>query len=319
MKRRNNPSVRIIAIGTVGLVFLFAVALYGNSSVLERSVAVLEPVKEFITPKEPVRILFVGDMMFDRHIRKMSALHGEDNPLSCVEELLSSADIVVGNLEGPITDHPSMSMGSVIGSPENFTFTFPSYTAELLARYNIGIVSLGNNHIGNYGLPGIASTKYYLNQAGVKYFGGIQGDEPLYRMEDISFVSFNQFGGQSPEAVASVIATEKASGQRVIVYTHWGEEYTFETAPLEPTADVFVKSGASAIIGSHPHVIMPRKDIGAVPVYYSLGNFVFDQYWNDDVSTGLAVLFEISENDIETQEYRVTLGRDGRTCLIDPS
>ena len=94
-----------------------------------------------------VKLLFVGDMMFDRHIRKMALRHSEDFLFSCIDPLLMKHDIVIGNLEGPITTSPSTSMGTKVGSKENFYFTFPTSTASLLFNHNIKLVSIGNNHI----------------------------------------------------------------------------------------------------------------------------------------------------------------------------
>lgn len=270
---------------------------------------------EYPIAEKPIKILFVGDMSFDRYIRQISAQRGEDYPFSCTDNLLQSADIVVGNLEGPITEHQSISIGSKMESPENYVFTFSTTTTSLLARHNIKLVNLGNNHIGDFGRTSIESTRNYLTKEGVHYFGGIGGDEPLYRMGSISFVSFNQFGGQAPEKVASVIAAEKAQGQKVIVYTHWGQEYSQSVVDIEEVAELFAKSGASAIIGSHPHVIIPRRDIESVPVYYSLGNFIFDQYFDSAVTKGLAVLLAIADGAITAQEYQLSLEPDGRTCV----
>ncbi len=270
---------------------------------------------EYPIEERVVKILFVGDMSFDRYIRQISTNRGEDYPFSCVDTLLQSADFVVGNLEGPITDHESISIGSTMGSPENYVFTSPTTTAEVLARHNVEVVNLGNNHIGDLGIDGIESTKNYLTEARVHYFGGIRGDELLYRMKGISFVSFNQFGGQSSEKVASAIAAEKARGQLVIVYAHWGQEYSQSVADIHEIAKLFVQNGADAIFGSHPHVVIPRKIIDGVPIYYSLGNFIFDQYWNSEVTKGLAVLLEITDEIIQMREYQFTLEPDGRTCL----
>ncbi len=286
------------------------------------AVLIFLPADQAIAPKsvrslfaKPIEILFVGDMSFDRYIRQVSAQHGEDYPFSCISAFLQTADMVVGNLEGSITAHPSKSLGSEIGSPDNFVFTFPVGTAALLARHNVTAVNLGNNHIGDFGREGMESTRRHLDAAGVGHFGGLSGSEPVYRRDTVSLVSFNQFGGQTAEKVAALIAAEKAEGQTVIVYTHWGEEYTQETSGLESAAQLFVRSGADAVIGSHSHVIGQRTDIDGAPVYYSLGNFIFDQYWNPEVRTGLVVLLRIDGNRIETQEYQVDIGRDGRTCL----
>ncbi len=270
----------------------------------------------FIFAPKEARVLFVGDMFFDRYIRQVMERRGGDFVFSCSDELLQSADLVVGNLEGPITQNPSVSIGTKPEQPENFHFTFPPETAELLAAHYIGAVNLGNNHSGNFGREGIASTKQYLDDAGVSYFS----EGFVYRAElndiSLSFVSYNEFGGVLAKEVAEVIATEHAAGRKVFVYAHWGEEYVDVPARVRTAAELFANAGASVIIGSHPHVVLGHEYIGETLVYWSLGNFIFDQYWNKEVSRGLAVLLSISKNGVEVQEYPVEMLRDGRTCLL---
>src|SRR5262249_46398088 len=120
-----------------------------------------------------VRILFVGDMFFDRFIRQKSERLGSDFPFACVDALLRSADMVVGNLEGPITDNRSVSVGTTPGSPNNSRFPSPKETAATLSRHNVAAVTLGNNHIMNFGQTGLEQTRRYLDAAGVGHFGGI--------------------------------------------------------------------------------------------------------------------------------------------------
>lgn len=272
----------------------------------------------FYKPNE-TRVLFVGDMNFDRYVREVIMEKGEDFVFSCIGDVLKEADWVVGNLEGPITDNLSVSVGTEVGSPPNYTFTFPPATAKLLERYNVKLVNIGNNHINNFGKAGVSSTRKYLEEAGVNYFGGLGGDEPIYRAKlgdtKISFVSYNQFGGYSPQKVGDIISKESKSGRLVIVYAHWGEEYGPVTIHQRISAKLFSESGAKAIIGSHPHVISPSEKIGETIVYYSLGNFIFDQYWNPEVRTGLMLELNIKDGQIEVSERKVVLSQDGKTCL----
>jgi poly-gamma-glutamate synthesis protein (capsule biosynthesis protein) len=302
------------------------VATTSEPVVIEKNVAKVEKIPaatssvatSSISEKKSQKILFVGDMMFDRHIRKISSEKGQDFIFSCVDALFKSADLVVGNLEGSITDKGSVSLGSVVGSPNNYMFTFPTSTAETLLEHNIQIVDLGNNHIGNFGKKAISETWSYLNKAGVHYFGGIVGNEPIYQTDNtISFVSYNEFGGQSSDKVAAIIAAEKAKGRMVIVYAHWGDEYNEDVLRLRVVAEKFVKNGADIVIGSHPHIVLSHEHIGDVPVYYSLGNFFFDQYFESRVKKGLAVMFEISEDKIDITEYPVMINTDGTTCLTE--
>lgn len=277
---------------------------------------------EALLQSEPeVRVLFVGDMLFDRQIRLVAEQKGEDHIFSCIEGLFERVDFAVGNLEGPITSHASRSAGSVIGSPDNFVFTFPTTTALLLKRHNFAAVNLGNNHIGNMGWEGIASTRSYLEEAGVGYFGGLTGQEDVYRTEiggvPLSFVNYNEFGGAKPGDVALTITNEKSLDRVVVVYTHWGDEYIDSRARLYSIAKLFAESGASLIIGSHPHVVLPSETIGDTVVYYSLGNFIFDQYFDEKVKNGLAVEVVLSKDGaVDIVERPVSLNRNGTTCPI---
>lgn len=266
-----------------------------------------------------VRIFAAGDMLFDRKIRQVSEAYGADYPLSCMKPLIGKADFAVANLEGPITEHPSISLGSVVGSPENFYFTFPTTTASMLARYNFKAVDLGNNHILNFGYSGLASTQTYLSEAGMGYFGGVKENEGVFETEvngvKLSFVAYNEFGGSSPKDIANTILAEKKEGRKVIVYAHWGDEYIDSSPRLRPVAELFADSGATIIIGAHPHVVLGHEYIGDTLVYYSLGNFIFDQYWQEDVRSGLALILTVSNiGKVSVEEYPLDILRDGRTC-----
>lgn len=281
------------------------------------------------------KILFVGDMMFDRYIRQVGDSKGHDFIFSCkdsngvsLSDFLNSADLVVGNLEGPITENQSISLGSVVESPQNYTFTFPPDTAKLLAKNNIKLVSLGNNHINNFGETGIVATKIFLSEVGVDYFGLPSNRESLVNTEEIkgdniSFISYNEFGNISAEEINQKIKNEKQNERIVIVYAHWGEEYVSPPERVKILARSFVLAGADLVVGSHPHIVQESEIYHSTSsrqtsknIYYSLGNFIFDQYWNKEVSTGLVLEVNIKGKDIKIIEHKVSLNRDGRTCLV---
>jgi poly-gamma-glutamate synthesis protein (capsule biosynthesis protein) len=306
----------LLMLAAGGTFFLFVLR---DGSVALALDDVFTPAPVFLAADTDARIFAAGDMLFDRNIRYLSGLYGEDHPFSCIDELIKTADFAVANLEGPITEHTSKSIGSVPGSPDNYFFTFPTTTAALLNRHHFEVVGIGNNHITNFGIEGLHSTQRYLARAGVGYFGGIDGDEGVYEAEvhgvPLSFVGYNEFGGSSPQQVAGIIAEEHSEGRRVIVYTHWGDEYVDSSPRLRPVAELFAQSGASAVIGSHPHVVLGHEYIGETLVYYSLGNFIFDQYWNKDVRSGLALVLSVpKEGRVVAEEHPVEILRDGRTC-----
>lgn len=290
-----------------------------KTSLIFSTITVIAILVLVFRPQKEAKLLFVGDLNFDRYMREVINEKGGDFIFSCMGNILKGADLVIGNLEGPITDNPSVSVGTEIGSSPNYTFTFSPTIAKLLKRYNIQLVNIGNNHASDFGKGGIVSTRKYLEEAEIDYIGGFNGDEPIFRTKmggkNISFISYNQFGGDSPEKVSEKIREENKAERLVIVYAHWGDEYGPVTVNQRRAAKLFSEAGARAIIGSHPHVISPSEKIGETMVYYSLGNFIFDQYWNPEVRTGLMLELDIKDGQITTLEHKVVLDRDGRTCL----
>ena len=285
-------------------------------------------------PSPHASVLFAGDMMFDRSIRTTieSRARNEgglptealakagDFIFSCIDPLLAKHDLVVANLEGPITAYKSVSATSTPGDGNNYTFTFPPATAPLLHAHNIRVVNLGNNHMLNFGRVGYVSTKEYLSQAGVSFFGDVPGDSMIYHTAPngvpLAFVGFNDFGGSASSTLA-YIKEARARGDMPIVYTHWGEEYMPATDREKLLAHEFIDAGAEIVIGSHPHVVQEREIYHSKLIYYSLGNFIFDQYWNNDVSHGLMIEVILTTHGVRSvKEITVVLGRDRRTCAL---
>ncbi len=265
-------------------------------------------------------VLFAGDAFFDRSIRVVMEEKGGNFILSCIADVLKAADIVVANLEGPVTDNPSVSVGSAVGSPNNFRFTFPPETAQLLFDHNIRIVNLGNNHITNFGMNGVEQTLEYLEGVGVAYFG----EPPTYSAArtvlngiPIAFVGYNEFGGEASTTIAR-IREVAGEGYLPVVHAHWGAEYEKQSSLyIQQLAREFVDAGARLVIGAHPHVVQQSELYNGVYIYYSLGNFIFDQYFNEDVRKGLMVEVEFTREGVTTvREIPTYLERDRRTCLL---
>ena len=268
------------------------------------------------------KILFVGDMMFDRSIRSTINAKGGGYIFSCIDDLLRDQDMVVGNLEGPITDNASVSIGSLPGDGHNFTFAFPPTTAPLLYTHNIRMVNIGNNHILNFSHEGAIQTKQYLDAASVSHFGDPDSseDDRVARVDiqgiPVSFVNWSEWTSGNADQTVAQVRKEAQSGRTVFVYTHWGEEYATTSLPrMRTLAHSFIDAGATMVIGSHPHVVEEREIYNGKYIYYSIGNFIFDQYWEDMVRHGLTldVTFD-GQGFVQIREIPVELGRDRRTC-----
>jgi poly-gamma-glutamate synthesis protein (capsule biosynthesis protein) len=276
-------------------------------------------------PKKDLQILFTGDLMFDRGIRYYADKIGSNEFIfNEIYPILANQDLVVSNLEGPITDNKSMSSGSAVGSANNYIFTFDKSVAKTLYSENIKLVNLGNNHILNFGKTGLASTERYLKEAGVDFFGGPDDDRSIIKKVGdfkIGFISYNEFFGSANLDEAQTIAeiqNLKNKTDLIIVLPHWGIEYTTEpTQEIRDIAHQFINAGADLIIGSHPHVIQSIEDYNGKKIYYSLGNFIFDQYFQENVRNGLGVIVKIDPKTkfLKFEELSFYLQTGGQTVL----
>lgn len=274
---------------------------------------------------EPIRLIFGGDLMFDRQIRQAMAARGGDYLLGKLDSLLADADLVIANLEGPVTDSLSVSSGTSSEESDHFRFTFPKETAPLLARHYFRMVSLGNNHILNFGQEGLAQTKQSLEKAGIGYFGfaGRGCCDPIaetvtLKDKTIALVNYNQFAANGLAAAFAGLGRVKETSDLIIVYAHWGEEYQPEpTDRQRQIARQLIDAGVDLVIGSHPHVIQTQEVYQGKRIYYSLGNLVFDQYFSEAVRRGLLVevVFDPVSGELEFTEHPTYLETDGRTVL----
>jgi poly-gamma-glutamate synthesis protein (capsule biosynthesis protein) len=239
-----------------------------------------------------------------------------------MSKYLDSFDLVVGNLEGTITELPSLSLSTVPGQPGNTTFTFPTSTGDLLFRHNVRLVSLANNHSLDFGRSGLESTRALLSAASVGFFG-----DPLDPSRKsivkgvggvpVAFVGFNQFlGVDSVQATVEEIERVKTSADHVVVFAHWGDEYVQANEFQKMAAHAFVDAGADVVVGAHPHVIQESEVYSGSLIYYSLGNFIFDQYWDDAVRTGLVLEALITPDDIVVTPRKAVRTRTLGPCLV---
>ncbi len=249
-------------------------------------------------PKKDTTILMGGDIMFDRNVRVLANKNGYDSLLAGVAPLFKTADIAVANLEGPITDFPSKTLLPDGTFGQELVFTSDPAAAAEVAHAHISLVSLANNHTDNFGISGLNQTKKYLDSAGVDYFGdpwNRDGYEKIIEKNGmrIAFVGYHAFQKGFDRVIASVKRLT-AEGDFVVVMPHWGVEYSLHPTDLQKEqARALVAAGAKAVIGSHPHVIedhewiaSPQDGAAPVPVFYSLGNLLFDQYFSTNVMKG---------------------------------
>lgn len=265
--------------------------------------------KTSIPESEPISFLFTGDVMLGRYIAVLQQKKGGDFPFTYMPELLSSAeatlndelDFVVGNLEGPITDSDYVNPGTAM------IFNFdPDVVPDSLKKAGFTTLSMANNHTLDMGASGVEQTYSYLSQVGLQGFG--HPDTPVgpyshFTQEiegvRITFLGLNDAVIPLDEAAAlEEIRRLDADCDFLIVSVHWGPEY-LETAPdsVVSLGHDFVEAGADFIHGHHPHRVQNFEEYQGVPIYYSLGNFVFDQYWSSYTQEGQVVLLQLKSTE----------------------
>ncbi len=239
-------------------------------------------------------ILFVGDIMLDRwvedFIKKNSALY----PFQKIEQFLRGVDLVFGNLEGPIVNNPQEF------SRESLKFAFLAETTKGLSFGNFNLFSLANNHTLNMGKNGLKETREILNKENFNFVGDpIEcAKDFIFQEGDIIFLAFNKtypFSCSNEEIAKTIEGVESLNPQAfLIISIHWGEEYQLKNSfSQQKLAHSMIDAGADLIIGHHPHVVQNIETYKKKLIFYSLGNFIFDQYFSKETQQGLAVGLEI--------------------------
>ncbi len=263
-------------------------------------------------------ILFVGDMMLDRNVRNIINRDGFDKFFEGVKNILQDVDIAVGNLEGAFTNNPSIT-ADLKNKALQFTFD-PKLSLEL-SDLGFDVLGLANNHTYNYGRDGLESTRRYVGSAGMLYYGDPFNKDEISTVIvkngiRIGIVGFHEFYYTNFNNVFIEIEKLRPNVDLVIVTPHWGDEY--EKRPNERVvkwAHQFIDSGADIVIGAHSHVVGDTEVYKDKKIYYSLGNFAFDQYFSKATMEGLVVRIDITKNDngikTEFKDTLVTVDREG--------
>lgn len=243
--------------------------------------------------EQPVVVLFAGDLMLDRNVAR--AATAEALFSTSTVQLFKSADLRVLNLEGAITAEPSVAQRN--NKILRFTFE-PVLAQRVLQQLNISAVSSANNHALDFGEFGYEATHTYLEQWGVASFGHPFNESHLFavleaRGKKICLVGYHALFVPETASIGAEVMRLKPLCWRTVVVAHWGEEYLATTTVAQHAeAHALIDAGADLIIGAHPHVVEPVEVYRDKAIFYSLGNFMFDQNFSDATTRGLAVRVE---------------------------
>jgi Bacterial capsule synthesis protein PGA_cap len=238
----------------------------------------------------PFRLSAIGDIAFEGPAADRPSL----DHFAAVADVFRRADVTVGNLECALTDGgvPIAGKCTLRGTPG---------WADVLQRAGVGVVSLANNHVMDFGPEGLVDTTAALERAGVGYVGAGRNRQeacaPLFVTaagRTIAFLARSSvivtaptYAGEAvpgvafldPDETRAAIRSSRARADVVVLLIHWGiEEYAYPSATQRNLAKQFIDAGADVVLGHHPHVLQGIEEHGAGVVAYSLGNFLFDEF-----------------------------------------
>ncbi len=263
---------------------------------------------------EVTTLAVVGDVMLARRVGRAIA----DDPVAPFRPLaarLARAEVTVGNLESSL---------STAGAPTQGADSFGASPRVLrgLKAAGFDLVSLANNHLGDYGNRAMDETFDRLRGADLAYVGAghnlVEARRPVLITRKgirIGFLATDSIG-ETPAAtnrgpgtnrlnmpprtgpldwkalhlISADIRRLKTTVDVVVIISHWGTQYTHRPEPSQRTAArAFAKAGADLVIGGHPHWVQGWERIGSTTVVHSLGNFIFDMDFSTKTREGVFV------------------------------
>ncbi len=260
--------------------------------------------------KQGIKVLITGDFCPVNRVEDLITEGDYRLIFNDLLPLIKESDIAITNLECPLT----RAKVKTKKTGPNLKATVKTTEALIFAGFNL--VSLANNHIMDYGELGLYSTIEACAESGIDYVGvGAnlhEARKPYYkeingiRLAIINFcenewsTTFGVTPGANPiNPVVNYydIKEAKANADHVIVIVHGGHEhYSLPSPRMQETYRFFVDAGASAVVGHHSHCYSGYEIYHDSPIFYSLGNFVFD--WNkkrnSPWNTGYALQLEVN-------------------------
>lgn len=212
--------------------------------------------------------------------------------LGGVIPLTRAPDLMIGNLEGTLTDVAASSKCEP-GSTDCVAFRSPPAYGRLFAAAGYDVLSVANNHAHDFGDAGLTETRQVVRAAGIAVTGG--PDEVAVRTVRgvrVAVVGFSPYGWSAPlndpAAVTALVTRAAARADVVVAVFHGGAEgpdalhvpagretaFGEDRGDLRAFARTAVAAGADAVLGAGPHVVRGAEVVGGRPVAYSVGNLV---------------------------------------------
>jgi poly-gamma-glutamate synthesis protein (capsule biosynthesis protein) len=308
-------SVFVTQLCLVDFTFIPTTYTYGETTLLVTKTQKTETLRvpilaEYTSAEKPSdSLIFTGDILLARNIEFLMRSYGSDYPYLGIDfSDLSMRPAVVGNFESSI---PAAHVPTPSGS---MTFSVDEQHIRSLKEAGFSHLSLANNHTFDYQTIGLESTQSVLSNNQLVSFG-----HP--KEFDTASVEFIEVNNKTIAIIAAhaleylpnytqlkeVFSYASFRSDMQIVYVHWGTEYVHNSnLRQKELAERFVDVGADLVVGHHPHVVQNIELINNVPVFYSLGNYIFDQYDTRATQEGLILHLEFVDTETEVTLIPVT-------------
>jgi len=230
-------------------------------------------------------ILFLGDTSFGESYGNPYYEHS----LKSFKQILADAELVVTNLETPLTDIEE----SYLEEEKSIIhYSDPIKSLETFLDNNMTVFSLANNHAMDFGTPGLQQTF----DTGLTFFGAGFNEEDAkkpYIYKDILVLGAFEYRKKYDEDYyfyadeykdgVNAIKPEQVKDLRnkypekfIIVFPHWGDNYKKIHSLQEQAAHDYIDAGADLILGHGAHMMQEIEQYKGKWIVYSLGNFVFN-------------------------------------------
>ncbi|WP_316810389.1 CapA family protein [Pedobacter heparinus] len=304
----------VISLLTIGIAVAY---LSCASSTSSAPLPQIEPDTPIIAKKDTISIVAVGDIMIGSAYPDRSNLPPDDaiDSFKAVDSLLQG-DIVFGNLEGCLLNNGKSTKCKDPNSNSCFAFRMPERYAGIIKKAGFNLLSIANNHVGDFGLKGRRRTTEILDSLNIHYAGLQSHPSSLFEKDSVkyAFCAFapneNTLSINQTDSAKQLVARLKEQADIVIVSFHGGAEGArFEHVPRkkeifyqENRGDVYafahavIDAGADVVLGHGPHVTRAVEVYKQKFIAYSLGNFCTYGMFSLKGPNGFAPLLQLKIN-----------------------
>lgn len=260
-------------------------------------------------------LIATGDVMLGRSVNTQTIRnHDFTWAFKNIGSLLSSADLTLINLESPLTQ--------VCQSTDTgMNFCGKAENVQGLVYSGVDIANIANNHIYNQGQGGAIETITLLKTNHIDPVGLENFSVKTIGNTTVAFAGYDATTTYSANKIAQEISNLKQHHSLVVVSFHWGSEYQSEPNSTQISlAHLAIDSGADVVIGTHPHWIQSEEKYKDRPIFYSLGNLIFDQMWSSETKKGMIVRLNYSADKlVSIDHFPVTIYEYGQAKIDSDS